>query len=714
VTSGGASEQAAEAAEILVPLAAEATVRIHAAEPGNPFVGSGFFVARNWVLTCAHVAWAGRRPARGRPAAAGEPGEPEAPEAVDAARPAGEAAVGAPRNVLVGHGDNLLSGVVEWASAPGPEAPRQDAPGRDAPGSDAPGIGGPQDRWPVPDLALIRLTDQVDHPCVWLTERTPKGYTTNQVAYFGWLLLDGEPVPYNGRCTVSGQLGVAGGGALRLSNDDEMPQGLSGGPVIDLVRGEVIGVLKARRKDRDGGLAVSVQQLRHLPAGADSAADLYHRVMTGHDLYHADRHRYVVDDTFYGWTDAHTDIGAAADRALTPGQRTALLGLLAQLPPPAAARTLQDLVAEVRGGTPQGYTLAPRGWRDGLGMLYDLRRGSELEAVLRYAMLAATDERAEPAEPAAERALWEWAEDTAAAQGLSMRFRNSLATERRSRLRARAVEEPPTGPEHRPRGQAQLEIIPRGWEPDRFDWRVTVTPENGDTDCVQEDFHGTPVAELPARLAGPLAEAFRRCDEPGRTAPLHLAVPGSLMAFAADAWHLAPDGPALGTVRPLVVRRTDPPPDEDPAVAEERLGRWRALHGGRPAPEILDCDQAVAADLPDDETLRGRPRDLLPVLCRSAETAPEALHRLIRCGYAIALWRREPIGPDRVCADFHRGVPRTVHAAGTAAGLPAALAALRAAVAEGVPEAYWSAGLALLYDDPTRPLPGTDELLETP
>lgn len=29
-------------------------------------------------------------------------------------------------------------------------------------------------------------------------------------------------------------------------------------------------------------------------------------------------------------------------------------------------------------------------------------------------------------------------------------------------------------------------------------------------------------------------------------------------------------------------------------------------------------------------------------------------------------------------------------------------------------EAYWSKGIALLYDAPTRPLPAADELLEAP
>ncbi|MFF7194005.1 serine protease [Streptomyces sp. NPDC008079] len=725
----GGLDEPADPAEILTPLVSEATVRVHGREPGYPLRGSGFFVAPNWVLTCAHVALA-------------QSGEGGDGGGGDGGGPAG-------RKVSVGYGDRMLSGVVEWAEPAGHT-----------------GTG----RWPSPDLALIRLLDSVDHPCVWLTERTAKGYTTNQVAYFGHIPMDGEVVAYNGRCSISGQLGS--GGLLKLGNEDEMPNGVSGGPVVDLVRGEVIGVLKARRTGQDGGLAIGVQELRRLPA-TGTAADLYHRVMTAHDLYHADRYAFVGGQEVT-WTDAHGEIGAAAGRALTPGQRTALLGMLAQLPPPASAKSLQDIVGAVRGSPAQGLPTAPRAWRDGLGLLYDLRRGtSELEAVLRFAVQAATADRTRAADEAAERVLWHWAQDTAAdAIGLTRLFRNTLVTERKARLRARgtlvtgltgdlgaglgadpdvglgadfgtgfggpgtdlddqgadsgtaaatatatatAADAGPGGrPDRRIRPEALLEIIPRGWEPGRLDWRVCVVPENGEVECVEEDFRGTALDDLPVRLREPLDEAFRRCDQPGYPAPLQLAVPGALVGFPVETWPLGPGGRALGAVRPVVVRRTDAPPDDDPAVTEARHGRWHTLHQQRPRADLFDCDDGTPGPLPADDELRDRARDTLPALCRSAATAPEELHRLVTSGYPVAVWRREPVAPETACGDFHRGVNRTVRAARTAARLPRALAVLRAAVDAGVPEAFWSVGITLLYDDPTRPLPGTDELLETP
>ncbi len=61
----GASSGLDAARRALRELVMAATVRIHRAgvgyaieEPGT-FLGSGFFVAPNWVLTCAHVARAG-------------------------------------------------------------------------------------------------------------------------------------------------------------------------------------------------------------------------------------------------------------------------------------------------------------------------------------------------------------------------------------------------------------------------------------------------------------------------------------------------------------------------------------------------------------------------------------------------------------------------------------------------------------------------------
>ncbi|MGK5632731.1 trypsin-like peptidase domain-containing protein [Streptomyces sp. URMC 123] len=787
--------------ETLAPLVAAATVRIHAAPLGyaadgqrapgaartaeRPW-GSGFFVAPNWVLTCAHVALWGR---------------------------GDTVADGGIPDVGVSFDGRTVRGRVEWAQP-----------------VENPGHG----LWPAPDLALIRLLEPVPHRCVWLTERTSKVFTRKEVAFFGCAEEDGEVEDLSGRCTIRGELGRDG--KLRLGSEDEIPEGASGGPVVDLARGEVIGVLKARRTGLDGGLAVSVVQLRRVPGGPPpyaappapgpyavpgpppyavpspppyaapapyvgdslpsdgargagarstergrSVDDLYQRVMRAHDRHHADEHR-NVHATRTTWTDAQAALGATAGRALTAGRRTELLGLLADLPPPISTASLQQTVDELRGQPCENLPLAPRSWRDGLGLLYDGGYGQtgELETILRYCVHAATADRPYPADPGTEQRLWQWADDLAAAVQLPRPFRVALAGQRAARLRAReglitmsdelrpapphtdpvpgAVPSRPyrpgaaTGPgaprpagtgaafgqqtpvhdtsvrgapgsEAAPRAAVMLEIIPRGWEPGRYDWRVCAVRPTGELVPMEEDFRGAaldpaPGSAPPDQLRDWLLEAFRRCDEPHRpagAATLVVALPRALLGFPVDAWRLAPDGPPLGAERPVVVRCSDPPPESEEDAAA-RAKRWRGVHTGLMEPAVLDCEDGRPERVPDERELRVRGPRTVPILCRYADAAaePAALHRIIGSGYPVALWRREPVDRQRICADFHRGATRAVLDTGQADRLPEEIRRLRAGIGLGEPETYWSQGITLLYDDPSRPLPGADDPLETP
>lgn len=681
---GGAHPLGVDPFETLAPLAAGATVRIHAAPTGYAPVGSasqpwgsGFFVAPEWVLTCAHVALEN----------SGEGGE---------------------RTVGLSIGEHTALGRVEWAQ---PEA-------RPSPG----------EPWPAPDLALIRLLDPVPHSCVWLSERTAKVFTRKEVAFFGWVQESHGAERISGRCTIRGELGSDG--LLKLGNEDEMPAGASGGPVIDLDRGEVIGVLKARRSQRrDGGLAISAVQLRRLstPSGPGTAPeDLYHHVMQAHDRHHADRHR---DDraSQTTWTDAQSDLRATLGRALTPGQRAELLGLLAELPPPVSTARLDELVTALRGRPYEGQLPAPRSWRDGLGLLYGQRQGpDELEAVLRYAVHAATADRPYPAAKGAERRLWEWAARTAAGAELSRWFRNTLGNERAARLRQRdgtPAPPPQTGLATDPAGTGPqpyvlLEITPRGWERSRYDWRVCVARPTGELTALDEDFRALGPGEPPERLRAALAEAFRRNDEPGCRTPLHVALPYPLIGFPVEEWRIPPDGDQLGTQRPVVVRCSDPPPELPAAGVElsSRQARWAKVHAGPMEPAVLDCADGDFQELPEPAVLGAHEPDTVPVLCRTAATGgdPGALRRVMAGGFDVVLWRREAADREPGCADFHQGAVRTVSDAGQAGRLPRAVWQLRSAADDRLPEAEWSRGLALLYADPDQPLPGADDPLETP
>ncbi|HCA88297.1 MAG TPA: serine protease [Streptomyces sp.] len=666
----------------LAPLVRAATVRIH--EPpggypseGPPLWGSGFFVAPNWVLTCAHVAMRG---------GGGEVG-------------------------LTFEG-RTVRGRVEWAE-----------PERSAGGL-----------WPAPDLALVRLLEPVPHGCVWLTERTSNVLSSEHVAFFGHTELAGTVLEVDGRCSIVGNFGA--GSMVRLSNEDEMREGVSGGPLVDLARGEVIGVVKGRRTGKDdGGLAVSVVHLRGLPVPQGPVAreedDLYQRVVHAHDRHHADRHTdgHHLSTT---WTDGQGGLHPGSGHALSPGQRVVLLGLLAELPPPVSTNSLLGLLGEVLGQAAESRPVAPRGWRDGLGLLYEFyarkHPQSELEHILRYAVHAATADRPYPASPEAEREVWEWARDLAAAAEMPRVFRNRLGAERSARLRRRhepgvtvsaAGRVTVTGADcdtvdPDPRPSVLLGITRRGWERDSYDWLISSVQPSGDVLPLDEGQDGTSLDGLPARLAGPLTEAFRRCDEPTRPATLEVALGQALLGLPVDGWRVPAGGPPLGVLRPVVVRCSDRPHGASEEDLELEQRRWQRLHEGPMEPLVLDCDEGRPEPLPDADALRGLGPYTLPVLCRTAAADGDAgaLAGIIDGGFPVALWRREC--PDPVCRSFHRGALRTVTDHKRAGRLPAAVHRLRAEVGTAALEAYWSQGLALLHDDPSRPLPGTDDLLVTP
>lgn len=138
-----------------------------------------------------------------------------------------------------------------------------------------------------------------------------------------------------------------------LIEASQLYAGMSGGPVVDLARGEVVGVLKSRSTDTDGGTAIGVERLRTLPVPVRAATaesdDPYQAVFHAHDRYHADRHNNPVDDE-ETWADVQRDLGTVAGPALTPQQRVDLLGRLAKLPPPVSTRSLLDILGDLGYG----------------------------------------------------------------------------------------------------------------------------------------------------------------------------------------------------------------------------------------------------------------------------------------------------------------------------------------------------------------------------
>ncbi|MFE0414527.1 VMAP-C domain-containing protein [Streptomyces tendae] len=706
-----------------------ATVRIHRPDAGyaldepGTFLGSGYFVAPSWVLTCAHVACGG-----------------EGDEVVVVYEPA------------PGRGMSAVSGHVAAAL---PE-----------------GAGSVSGNWPVPDLALVRLSEPVDHECVYLSERPAAYFGEGKVLYAGWTVVDGRLSMLDGTLTVQGTLGGWTTDVQMRLGDNDLPDGVSGGPVIDPERGEVIGVLKSRSQHARGGTSTGLEQLRTLPVPSGElkteADDLYQAVVHAHDRYHRDRQRHP-DARRHTWADVQSQLGARPGQTLSPDERVQLLGRLADLPPPASTRSLLDVLDSLQDFEAPAPLPAPRGWRDGLGALYEYARDDgALYLVLDYAVHAMTADRPFLASStqAAEDALWAGVRQ--AAQRLGPGRRTALVERRKARMEARghapAVARPTAAsagdPGRAATGQSSVlvEIVRRGWEPDRCDWSVFVVRSDGEAKRLDE-VQRVPLADLATHLSAPLKEAFRQCDTPGRPAVLQVATEHSLLALDVDEWRLGPEEERLGTQRPVVLRCSDRDQlteyaeyaeyadhgdlgengriggrrgtgagGEQSAAAsdgdhrldidEERRARWRWLHAHPVTAAVLDCDDGLRKPVPPVEELRGLSHGTVPVLCRfdghGREADTEALARLVRGGFGVALWRRRHVLPEAVCGEFHRGTLDQIASPTGAHRLPEAVRDLRFRLRSGRPETFWAHGIALLYDDPHQPLPGAGDLLEAP
>ncbi|MFF3984357.1 SAV_2336 N-terminal domain-related protein [Streptomyces sp. NPDC001797] len=364
-------------------LALAATVRIHRpsaeAGPDGPgtFLGSGFFIAPNWVLTCAHVAYTG---------------DGHEVTVVHGTAP--------------GHNPSMVSGRVVATLPDGVEQP---------------GTGS----WPAPDLALVRLAEPVEHDCVYVSERPMPNYGEGRVHYVGWTLFQGQLNVLDGQLSVEGTIGGWSAGLqLRLGGND-LPAGVAGGPVLDPVRGEVIGILKARATHGRGGTSTGIEQLRMLPM--EAAGDLYQAVFHAHDRYHQERQRDLTTSRST-WTDVQSRLGVRPGGVLTAHERTDLLGRLAALPPPAGGDQLLRILDSLPDLFSSRLAPGPRGWRDGLGMLYEsVRAGDALGLVLDYVMqvLSADRSYSTPDVRQAENVLWEWIQRTA--QFLDAPHRSQLA-----------------------------------------------------------------------------------------------------------------------------------------------------------------------------------------------------------------------------------------------------------------------------------------------
>lgn len=646
-------------------LARAATVHLLPAEgDATPLWGSGFFVAPGWVLTAAHVL---------RPHLAKD------------------------RSMVFrvrGQGVDSAARLVEWLLT---DPARPAVP-------------------PEQDLALVRLVDDgVEHECVWLGDRAVRH--TGALKVYGF-----RPEPPEGprRRAVSWSVDAEINGhdddqyGLIFKPDNEFPSGVSGGPLLDPDTGAVVGLIKSRRTQRDGGKAVSLAALRQF-------GDTYRKVMAAHDAWHGDE---PVSDTGDNWVDLQSAT-AAGGELWTPADRRAALALLAALPQPPDTPTVEFLAGMARsnyrwpGGTPELLT-----WRDGCGLLYEGSRPLSPFTFLRYLRLVEEYVRARGDDPDNTGALRDWT-----AKRLRRHpSRDLYAVVQEARLpeemKPRREDSPERvvipypGPGDGPVVAVLLDPV-IGSNPTRFFWQIWLDSGGDDGGGTKEpelyatdrSHHGALPGELVQALRTPLGRLFKLKDAEHHPVPLEVALPAEYFDTPVHKWRFddiaeLDDAGHLGAHRRLVLRalarRGEPDKlwvDRWHAMAsEQQFSAWRTPERGM-SQSARRYQEAACG--------------LIPVMCRPAgRGAGRAAMRLaLESGHGIALWHIDGhVG--RACPDacdlLYVKVEELFATLESLDELPDRLRLVRQEISERQPDRLWAKPLALLWDDPRRPLPAEE------
>ncbi|MFI8243391.1 trypsin-like peptidase domain-containing protein [Streptomyces sp. NPDC085866] len=614
----------------LEQLASRATVRIGPDQAPKTLWGSGFFVAPGWVLTCAHVL----------PNAAG--------------------AENVGRLRVQGHQLNATARLAYR-------------------------LGGGTD--PGQDLALLRLEGPLPpHACVRLTDRCDP---PNRVTALGWRTpAGGEPQRWSGHSECSGRDGSYG---LTLAPHMEIPHGASGGPLLDRDHGVVAGVVKARKANDYGGLAVAATALRSFgearPVDNEShlGRDPYATLIREHDRWHQSARG------GHSWVRLQSGIRAGGERAWAPDDSAEASALLAALPRPVSSATLQRMITVVLGYEPLWEDeLAPIDWRDGQGWVHDQPGGADIIA-LHYLLAVAEECRRLAPDAVAELEHWVKARIEALPEYLGALLRHRAAN---TVLHAE--------PHDDERPVVAVELEPNAYQPeDRFHWRVWSWPEGSVTARVldeDEADEGASLTELPDVLDEPLGRAFRLLDAGERRTRLELALPVEHFGLQVHRWPL---GARRQVVLRCLKRRGEP--------ASAWRERWSGVvDGGLNALQMHWPEYPKAA-------LETAPPGAVPVLCRPPQQTLGWLADAIGAGYAVALWslRTEHARAcGRNCGELYSRTTQLLASTARAAALPERLRVLRERADDL--DSDWADHLALLYDDPHRPIPLCDDVLDSP
>ncbi|WKX12497.1 trypsin-like peptidase domain-containing protein [Streptomyces sp. NL15-2K] len=642
--------------ERLYALARAATVHLLAAEGDDrPLWGSGFFVAPGWVLTAAHVL---RRH------------------------------LAADQSLVFrvrGEGVDAEARLERWLLTD---------PGRAT----------------VPleeDLALVRLAgdpEQYQHECVWLADRA--ALRSGAVKVFGYYP---EPPHTHARAVdaeINGQEPPYG---LIIKPDIDFPAGVSGGPLLDPGTGAVVGLVKSRRKQQDGGKAVAISALRRF-------GQTYRTVMAAHDEWHGGDPRSENGDN---WTDLQeAEIPADRGERWTPRDRCAALRLLAALPAPPDTPTVELLVRRTRSGNVgPGETRELPAWRDGHGMLYEGTRPLDAFTPLRYLKYVEAYTRSRGGD-CDELARW-------IQRRLGRHPRRDMHDFVRDVRLPPELEPAPAdgparvvipypGPGEGPTVAVVLDPV-IGPGPVRFYWQIWLDDGDGSGEPEMYDSedsgHGYLPDELVQPLRGPLGTLLRTKDRKGRPVPLEVALPAEHFDTAVHRWRFDDiaqlnDTGHLGARRQVVLRSLARRGDPDKLwadrwqamTAQRRFGGWRTPPRGVPASPGTYQEAAV---------------DAIPVMCRPAGhgQGQTAMRLALESGHGVALWSidgKSAHACTEACDLLYAKAEELLGSLGSPAELPDRLRHLRQDISEQRPDRAWAEPLALLYDDPRRPLPGEE------
>ncbi|MBD0843553.1 trypsin-like peptidase domain-containing protein [Streptomyces sp. TRM68416] len=639
--------------ERLYELVRAATVHLlPAGGKDGPLWGSGFFVAPGWVVTAAHVLR--RHLAADR-------------DAVFRVR---------------GEGIDAEARLAEWLITD-PHRPK------------------------VPlaeDLALVRLTgdpDEHPHECVWLTDRAAR----NSGALKACGYFPGPPEAHFRMvdAVVNGQEDTHG---LIIKPDVEFTGGMSGGPLLDPETGAVVGLIKSRRTDKDGGKAVAIGALRRF-------GETYRTVMAAHDRWHGQE---PMSESGDNWIDLQGGPPAEHGAVWTPRDRRTALALLAALPPPPDEPTVRIIAKEARSGTVWvGGTPELRTWRDGHGLLYEGSTPLDPLTFLRYLTLVEAHARTRDAGSPAlvdwiaqrlrrdgRRHLHALVKDAALPEGLEPPARNDGPDR---------VVIPYPGPGEGPVVALVLDPV-IGARPVRFFWQIWYDDGDGLPELHETDgsVHGYRPDELVQALRLPLGGLLESKDRHGHPVPLEVALPVDHFDTAVHRWRFDDiaqlnDPGHLGARRRVVLRALERRGEPDNLWTE----RWHGMTAGR----RFQGWRMPPSGAVDGTGYRRAERDRIPMMCRPAGQGigRVAMNHALAGGHGVALWY---IGshPERGCLPecdtLHARVEKFLETLGSLDELPDRLRHVRQDISEQRADSDWAEPLALLFDDPRRPLPGEE------